>query len=177
MLVITTNALPPGVNGVLYGGATMTASGGVTPYTWAIISGTLPAGLTLNATTGAISGAPTAASFVDLTIQVTDSDPTPAQATAVICLPVAPAVLKIGLQSDGGPIVAATIPTSAVTLMGQQVAQVRNGSGNRIYSDLSALVKSMLSREVQSLLSMYPPAAVVQAQAAMQAAITATVIS
>jgi choice-of-anchor A domain-containing protein len=39
--------------------ATMTASGGTAPYTYAI-AGNLPAGLTLNPTTGAVTGTPTA---------------------------------------------------------------------------------------------------------------------
>lgn len=38
---------------------TLNTTGGVTPYTFAITSGTLPTGLTLNPTTGAISGTPT----------------------------------------------------------------------------------------------------------------------
>ena len=44
--------------GVAYSGSAV-ASGGVAPYTYAIV-GTLPAGLTLNAATGQISGTPTA---------------------------------------------------------------------------------------------------------------------
>jgi len=39
--------------------SSLTATGGTPPYTFAITSGTLPAGLTLNASTGAITGTPT----------------------------------------------------------------------------------------------------------------------
>ncbi len=51
----------------------LAATGGTAPYTWALSSGTLPAGLTLNASTGAITGTPTAASTTSFTVQVTDS--------------------------------------------------------------------------------------------------------
>ena len=37
------------------------AQGGTPPYTWSLASGTLPAGLSLSATTGAIAGTPTTA--------------------------------------------------------------------------------------------------------------------
>jgi hypothetical protein len=40
----------------------LTASGGTAPYTYYVSSGTLPSGLSLSATTGAVSGKPTAAS-------------------------------------------------------------------------------------------------------------------
>jgi Putative Ig domain len=39
----------------------LTENGGVPPYTWSIISGSLPAGLTLNQSSGLISGTPTSA--------------------------------------------------------------------------------------------------------------------
>ncbi|HNI83984.1 MAG TPA: Ig domain-containing protein [Ottowia sp.] len=50
------------------------ASGGVSPYTWAIISGTLPAGLSLNPSTGIIEGTPGAATAAphSLVVRVTD---------------------------------------------------------------------------------------------------------
>jgi hypothetical protein len=58
---------------------TLTATGGTTPYTFSA-SG-LPAGLSINASTGVISGTPTTASTSTVTATVTDSA-TPTHATA-----------------------------------------------------------------------------------------------
>lgn len=49
-------------------------SGGRQPYTWSIASGALPAGLTLNAGTGLISGTPTATGSFVAAITVHDQD-------------------------------------------------------------------------------------------------------
>lgn len=72
--VVTTKSLPAGAVGSTYA-ATLTASGGKTPYTWAVKSGsTLPAGLLLNSATGAITGTPTeSGNFSSLVFEVTDS--------------------------------------------------------------------------------------------------------
>ena len=58
--------------GVPYSSALM-ASGGVPPYTYAIISGSLPTGLTLNTSTGAITGTPAQPGTFSFTAQVVDS--------------------------------------------------------------------------------------------------------
>ncbi|WP_211453034.1 putative Ig domain-containing protein [Collimonas antrihumi] len=50
-----------------------TAAGGVAPYTYALVSGSLPAGLTLNTTTGLLSGTPTAAGSFPFTVGATDA--------------------------------------------------------------------------------------------------------
>ena len=71
-LVITTTSLSNGVSNTVYM-ATLAASGGVVPYTWSILSGTLPAGLTLNSGTGVISGTPTATGTFNFTVQVSDT--------------------------------------------------------------------------------------------------------
>jgi hypothetical protein len=76
-LTIISAALPGGTLNVSYT-APLTASGGVTPYTWSISSGSLPTGLSLNSGTGVISGTPTTAGTYSFTARVTDST-SPAQ--------------------------------------------------------------------------------------------------
>lgn len=53
--------------------ALLTANGGATPYSWSILSGSLPTGLSLSPTTGLISGTPAAAGLWNLTVKVTDA--------------------------------------------------------------------------------------------------------
>lgn len=70
---IATGSLPGGTTSGSYMG-TLVALGGAPPYTWSIPSGSLPTGLSLNASTGVISGtAPAAATTASFTVQVTDS--------------------------------------------------------------------------------------------------------
>lgn len=72
-LTITTSSLPSGQVSASYS-ATLAATGGTTPYTWSLVSGTLPAGLSLNSSSGMISGTPTVTvSSASLTFQVADS--------------------------------------------------------------------------------------------------------
>jgi hypothetical protein len=72
-LTITTTSLPGGSVGTAYS-ATLKATGGAQPYTWSVSGGTLPPGLTLNSSSGVISGTPTTTGTSNFTIQVTDSE-------------------------------------------------------------------------------------------------------
>ena len=68
-----------GTADVAYAGFTVTASGGTPPYTYALV-GTWPAGITVNSTTGAVSGTPTeSGTFADLSVSATDADGTVSQ--------------------------------------------------------------------------------------------------
>jgi len=53
---------------------TITASGTTGPYTFGLTSGTLPPGLSLNPTTGVVSGTPTALGTYAFTVRVTDAN-------------------------------------------------------------------------------------------------------
>jgi Putative Ig domain len=70
-LSVTTTSLPTASVGIQYS-VQLQATGGVTPYTWAISNGALTAGLTLSPG-GLIAGTPTSGGAFNFTVTVTDS--------------------------------------------------------------------------------------------------------
>jgi hypothetical protein len=71
-LAITPASLPNGAITTPYT-QQLTATGGTGAIGWAVTTGALPTGLTLNSTTGAISGIPTAFGTFNFTVTATDS--------------------------------------------------------------------------------------------------------
>ena len=113
-LVITTTSLPNGQIGVAYS-QTVQATGGVTPYSWSIVSGSLPAGLSLGSSTGTLSGTPTASGTSNFTVRVTDSQGTPDTDDQALSIYI-PADLNITTTSlPGGSVGAAYSQTLAAT--------------------------------------------------------------
>jgi uncharacterized protein with beta-barrel porin domain/carbon monoxide dehydrogenase subunit G len=72
-LSVAPATLGAGTSGSAYS-ATLSATGGSAPYTYAITSGSLPTGLSLNTSTGVISGTPTTDGTSNLTVTVTDAN-------------------------------------------------------------------------------------------------------
>ncbi len=64
-------APPSGEAGVVYSDQ-LTVTGGTSPFTWSVSTGTLPPGVTLGASTGLLSGTPTTAGTYSFTVKVTD---------------------------------------------------------------------------------------------------------
>jgi hypothetical protein len=107
-LLVTTTSLPTATAGSTYS-ATLAATGGIKPYTWTIGTGTLPAGLTLNAETGVISGTPTAGGSSAFTVDAGDAETPPASASAQLSLSVAVPPLVV---TTGSTLPTATAGTS-----------------------------------------------------------------
>jgi hypothetical protein len=85
-ITVTPVTLPGGTQGVAYS-QRITAAGGIAPYSFAVSSGALPAGLAINATTGVIAGTPTGSGDATFAITVTDSTGgTPSTATITYTL-------------------------------------------------------------------------------------------
>jgi hypothetical protein len=92
-----------GIAGVAFSQA-LTAGGGFGPYRWSVASGSLPAGLSLNAATGAITGTPSVASTTTLTVRITDGSlPTAQSATASVTITAPP---------SSPPYTSPTVPTA-----------------------------------------------------------------
>jgi large repetitive protein len=95
---------PAGTVGVAYV-TSLNASGGTAPYSFSVISGSLPVGLTLAAATGVISGTPTIAGTSAFTAQVEDASGTKASAS-----------LNITISSAGGGQVLTLSPLPGATV-------------------------------------------------------------
>src|ERR1017187_6785291 len=106
---LTCSATNSGEVGVPFNSGPITVTGGTSPYTFSIGSGTLPAGLTLNTSTGAVTGTPTAAGT--FTIKVTDANGVVGTGTCAITIVGPPQVTcsatnsgEVGVPFNSGPI-------------------------------------------------------------------------
>lgn len=88
--VITTVSLPLGTVGQQYVAQTLTASPGTTPYTWSVVSGSLPNGLKLSSA-GVLSGTPTRDGTFTVRVGIVDGSSPPLSAEQS---------LSITIQSD-----------------------------------------------------------------------------
>ncbi|WP_158225402.1 putative Ig domain-containing protein [Rhizobium sp. 11515TR] len=118
-------ALPAGVVSTAYN-QTVTASGGTSPYGYSV-SGTLPAGLSLNHATGAITGTPTTAGSYSFSISATDANN--ATSSAAYTIAVAPPAATFAFSPSGG----ALPPAMAGEGYSQQITAT-GGAGTKIYS-------------------------------------------
>jgi len=122
----TTDSLPNGTNGKPYTGATLAATGGAGALTYSVVSASgsgncnagtsLPAGLSLNSASGAITGTPSqwSATACSFTAKVTD-----ASTGQVGTLPAGPlsntANLSITINAPAAPTITSTSPLASGT--------------------------------------------------------------
>ncbi len=123
--------------GVPYSSA-LVAGGGVTPYTYSISNGSLPPGLSLNTSTGAITGTPTTTGTYNYTAKVTDSGGGSITINCSISMTQAPAITSANSASfvigTAGSFTVTTtgVPTPSITETGSLpngITFVDNGDG------------------------------------------------
>lgn len=109
--------LAGGTVGTTYAGITVVASGGTAPYAYAVTSGSLPAGLKLDAATGLISGTPTTAGTQKFTVTATDAARLTVSATYAIAVASA-ATVPVALSPASGALKNGTVDAdySGVTI-------------------------------------------------------------
>jgi large repetitive protein len=113
LAISTTSPLPDGAVGAAYQ-QQFAATGGTPAYTWSIAGGALPAGITLDPSTGLLSGTPTAGGAFNVTIGVKDASQTASSAFRLTITVPTPPVPSITGLPDTPP--SASQPTMGISL-------------------------------------------------------------
>ncbi len=116
-IAISPATLPPVAIGTAYR-QTLTASGGVSPYSFSILSGSLPSGITLNSS-GAFSGSPTTAGLFSFTVQVVDN---------VMCTSTKTYTLTVTTSCSNVVLSPSTLPSGVVGAGYSQAVTLAGGS-------------------------------------------------
>ena len=133
-IIVTTNSLPDGIVGSSYS-QTLQAVGGSGGSKWSVASGSLPAGLTLDAGTGKISGTPRTAGAFTIFIEAADSSGTNAvQSINMVVTNPSSTSAPSASPSPTSQANVLTITTSSMPagLVGTQYSQplkINNGTG------------------------------------------------
>ncbi len=155
VLAITTTSLPNGTVNQPYN-RPVQASGGTLPLTWNIVAGTgtLPAGLNLNQTTGAISGTPTTAGTSSFTVRVADARGQSDTQALSITISTAPP------PPNPPNITTTTLPAGTVGQAYSQPVQVTGGTGALTWSiSAGTLPQNLNLNQVNGVIAGTPTAA------------------
>ncbi len=124
---ITTASLAGATQNQTYS-QTLSATGGTTPYSWSISSGTLSTGLNLNSSSGVISGTPTTAGTSTFTVKVTDNFTPQQSATKPLSIVVATGTLTCGQPWEQNLCQARSMSCSA-SACSQYVTAINQNAG------------------------------------------------
>ena len=136
--VISTTSLPGGTVGTAY---SQTLAATNNPTAWAVSAGTLPAGLTLAAGTGVISGTPTTAGTSNFTVTASNAGGTSTgKALSIVVLPLAPVVSTVSLPAGtvgtayNQTLAASNTPTSWAVTVGSLPTGLSLAAGTGVIS-------------------------------------------
>lgn len=84
-IYVRNKSLPMGLVGIGYS-ATLSGEGGLAPYAWSLVAGSLPVGLFLDSNSGLISGTPTSSGVSSFTVKITDKNNNSATANLTLTI-------------------------------------------------------------------------------------------
>src|SRR5947199_6034312 len=148
-LQVTSSQLSGGTAGTTYS-ATLSASGGTSPYSWSVSSGTLPTGLSLSSS-GTLSGTPTVAGAFPFTVAVKDAASASASASLSINV-VTAAAPSVSISSPAnGATVSGTTTVSGVASDGLAITSVQLSVDGGTFANASGTTNWSFSLNTNSL--------------------------
>ncbi|WP_123769522.1 putative Ig domain-containing protein [Vulcaniibacterium tengchongense] len=132
IVAVSPASLPNGTLGVAYS-QTFTGSGGTAPYTFSLVSGGLPVGMSLSSA-GALSGMPAAAGRYNFTVRATDANGFSGDRAYALTVAAATIVLS-----------PATLPDATAGIAYGQTFSASGGSGPYSFSLVSGTLPAGLS--------------------------------
>lgn len=157
-LAVNTPYLPSGTEGSSYPSTTLSASGGRSSYTWSITSGSLPLNLSLNGSTGVISGTTTTAGTYNFVVQLSDTCTTVQRSFVIVVNPPASSsssstsssstsTSSTSSSSGGLPPTCTLSASPSEVIKGQTstlIWSVGNGPANGVFSPLDGTCTTFL---------------------------------
>jgi len=142
---ITPTSPPGGTVGTAYS-HTLQRTGGTAPFIWSF-TGTLPTGLSLDPSTGVISGTPSATGTFNFTPQVTDS---------LSLTDTTPPALSIVISSSAPNITTTILPDGTEGTAYTQTLAATGGAGTLVWSPISGSLPANLSLSPAGVISGTP---------------------
>ncbi|WP_051670000.1 putative Ig domain-containing protein [Bryobacter aggregatus] len=140
---IIVSSLPTGTLSQAYSGS-LIAQGGTAPYSFSVVNGSLPSGLTLSAN-GAISGTPTASGISTVTVRVTDAAGLTAQRDLIL-----------NINSSAFAFTTTAVPGGFVNLPYSTSLSTVSGTAPITYSLLSGALPAGLTLGANGVISGTP---------------------
>ncbi|HNC44747.1 MAG TPA: putative Ig domain-containing protein, partial [Acidobacteriota bacterium] len=145
---ISPTTLPNGTVGTVYN-QTISATGGQSPYTFSVTSGSLPTGLSLSSA-GAITGTPTVPNSFSFTVRATDANQCSSSRTYTLTIDAVPCPTIT--------ISPSTLPNAAVGTNYNQVLTASGGQAPYTFSLLSGALPTGIALSSSGTLSGTPTA-------------------
>jgi hypothetical protein len=137
-VTVTPASLADGTSGSAYS-QTISATGGTGPYSFALSSGAFPEGLSLNGSTGALTGTPVVAGSYTFTLTAADANGVTGSRSYGLAIAAAPVPVPVPVPATVLTLSPGTLPAATIGSPFSQMLSTAGGTGPYGYSVSGAL--------------------------------------